>query len=80
MSAISERCWHAEWLDGTEFVLWKAVTGGPLRWGQGEVSAEDIALLRRLSEAAGGWIVWDDERGETFLPMSEWLQLYEGRA
>lgn len=77
MSDISERCWYAGWLEGTEFVLWGAVTGGARTWGHGTITEEDIARLEALSEIAGGWIAWNDDRDEEeCVPMEEWLDRY----
>lgn len=73
MSDISERCYSAGWMHGTEEVLWCAVQEGPLRWGHGDVTAQDIAMLKALSTAAGGWVVWDVTTRGTSVPMAEWL-------
>lgn len=77
MSAISERCWFAGWLNGTEFTLWDAVIDGAGAWGQDFISVEDVAELKRLSDACGGWFVWDEELAESFIPMAEWLAMYK---
>jgi hypothetical protein len=51
-----------------EYELWAAVVSGPREYGRLQVSAEHIAQLRKLSQAASGWIVFDDENEETFCP------------
>ena len=77
MSCISERCWCAEWLDATEHILWKAVTDGPMPWGLGLITEQDISELRRLAEASGGWIIWKDGAPDTeFIPIEQWLRTY----
>ena len=76
MSDISERCYYAGWMAGTEFVLWKTVVEGPQVWGHGTITEEDIATLHHLAQTTGGWIAWDENTEETFLPMPQWLQLY----
>lgn len=76
MSEISERCYHAGWLERTEFVLWKAVVEGPINWGQGRVDEADIAALKRLADRTDGWIAWDESLEEMFVPMEQWLQIY----
>jgi len=74
MSDISEDCYCAGWLTGLEFMLWGAVVGGePFHFGMGRVESSDIAELRRLSEKCGGWWRFDDEHGEVFVPIDEWL-------
>jgi hypothetical protein len=79
MSDISERCWCAGWLVDTEYVLWDAVINGPIqRWGQDEITEEDTAALKVLSDEIGGWIGWKDEKMEpSYVPMSEWLKEFE---
>ena len=79
MSDISERCWYAEWLQGTEFVLWSALQTGPIEhWGHGSVTLEDIDQLRRLSYAAGGWIAWAESNVSAIdpeiVPFDKWEQ------
>lgn len=76
MSDISERCYYAGWMFGTEFVLWQALVEGPRTWGHGTITEEDIATLNDLAQRTGGWIAWDESTEETFLPMPKWLELY----
>jgi hypothetical protein len=76
MSAISEDYWCAGWMHGLEYTLWEAVTGKRT----GVCSPEEIEQLKYLSEKCGGWIVWDEQsKGEKFVPMQEWLRLYEAK-
>jgi len=76
MSAISEYCYCACWLDGLEYSLWSFVQEGPRNWGQREVTQNDIDELKLLSEICGGWIIWDDKYKEAFIDMGTWLELY----
>lgn len=76
MSDISEECYCAGWLHGLEEALWGFVQNGPGQWGQGDVTAENIAELKRLSDAAGGWWEWVEDVGCLFVSMRMW----EGRA
>jgi hypothetical protein len=62
---------------GLEYVLWNAVNDGPRKYGRLEIAVEHIAKLKELSDACGGWIMFDDEKGETFVPLDEWLRIYE---
>jgi hypothetical protein len=75
MSEISEECWCAGWLIGTEDRLWETVNGGRRDWGHGDISEQTVADLRELSDLAGGWIRYDDGLGEVFVPMAEWLKV-----
>ena len=78
MSAISERCYCAGWMDGTEASCWDAVLNGATRWGMGEISEEEADDMRWLSEQAWGWWQWTDE-GAEFLPISRWKVVYAAR-
>ena len=71
MSEISEEFNCASWVSGCEFEIWRMVTGGDLAWfgGSRKVAPEDIAEIKRLSEATGGWII----DGEHFVPLDQWL-------
>ncbi len=71
MSNLSEEAYCAGWMQGLEFELWEAVVSGPRNYGRLQVSRH-IEQLRRLSEAAGGWIVFDDRDEESLLPKEEW--------
>ena len=76
MSEISEEYYCAGWLIGLEFSLWEMIAGGPRRFGMGDVTDAEIANLRRLADAAGGWCVWrDDHGGESFAPLAEWAEM-----
>jgi hypothetical protein len=77
MSDLSERSYCAGWMMGLEYVLWNAVVAGPRKYGFMEITGEHIAKLKALSDSCGGWIIFDDEKGETFVPLNEWLRIYE---
>ncbi len=72
MSALSEQAYAAGWMHLLEFALWDIVVGGARSYGRTDVTSEHIERLRELSAAANGWVVFDEEREETFVPMSEW--------
>lgn len=71
MSAISEECWCASWLNNNEYALWK-IAGGS-EYGQGIISDRQARLLADLSAEAGGWFRWDGSRGLVFMSTEEWL-------
>ncbi|MBI5071035.1 MAG: hypothetical protein HZB56_22690 [Deltaproteobacteria bacterium] len=77
MSELSEEAYSAGWMDGLEFDLWKALIGGPRTYGRLEITDEQLARLSELSEAAKGWIVFDDVEEETLVPLDEWKQRFE---
>jgi hypothetical protein len=74
MSDISEDCWCAGWMMGTEYVLWDmaANPAGSLDWGQSTVDPRQLADLREMSQEIGGWIVWWDDAHDALLPPDEW--------
>jgi hypothetical protein len=89
MSEISEDCYCAGWMHGLEFALWAIATGDRKnrKYGQGEVSQQQIDDLMAISAEIGGWIRWADDEsdpglsaaewGEVFVPMDEWMRIYK---
>ncbi len=77
MSDLSERSYCAGWMDGLEYVLWSAMVDGPRKYGFLEITDQHIIKLKELSDACGGWIIFDDEKGETFVPLDKWLRIYK---
>ena len=73
MSRISEQMWHAEWMLGLEHDLWAATTSPAGRGGRLIPSQAQIDRLAQLSKDCGGWIVFDHEREESFVPLEEWI-------
>ena len=76
MSEISEDCYCAVWMNGNEFVIWRALQGGDRTYGQGEIEQAMLEQCRQLATEIGGWIVWPDNEGERFMPMDQWLAKY----
>jgi predicted hydrolase (HD superfamily) len=76
MSEISEDRYCAGWLSGLEYELWQIVIDGQGRFGFGALSEMDVKDLRELSDACGGWIVYDAEQQETFVPLDQWLTIF----
>jgi hypothetical protein len=76
MSGISEERWCAGWMHNLEYMLWDAVTGRR----EDICSPKEMEQLKYLSEKSGGWIIWDEQtKGERFVPMQDWLRLYEAQ-
>lgn len=80
MSELSEEGWSAAWMEGLEFALWEAVAGSRKTFGRLEFSSKHIQQLRSLSEACGGWIIFDDESEETWVPADEWKRRFAARS
>lgn len=76
MSDLSEEYLQSGWHTMCEFYFWRCITEDT-----GSLTAEHKALLRELSAACGGWVIWhehDDpmENGETWVPLAEWERRY----
>ena len=79
MSDLSERAYCAGWMSGLEYELWEAVVKGTKEYGRLRITGNHIRKLKELSDACGGWIIFIDGNGETFVSMEEWLCLYKTR-
>lgn len=77
MSELSEEYYCAGWLMGLEYALWEAVIGKRSTFGGSPLEKADIDNLRFFSEKCGGWIYWDDEKGETFAPLDAWKAAFD---
>lgn len=76
MSQISQDCWAAGWMQGTEYALWAAMQCvEPVAWGAGVVTQRDIEALCALSAWANGW--WMRVGHEpVFISLTEWRAHY----
>ena len=72
MSTLSQEAYCAAWMDGLEFALWQVVLGERREYGRLRVTDEQSMELRRLAEAAAGWIVFDEQCEETWVPLKAW--------
>lgn len=77
MSEISERCYHAGWMQNVEYVLWDALKSGERIYGHGTITQEDISALKELSQAANCWIAFDDTLGETAIELPIWQKKFQ---
>ena len=82
MSDISERCWCAGWMSGNEFSLWRLMETGGGRYGQDEVTPDEAAQLRALSNTLGEWCVWDETAPgcHAFPSLDDWRRRVERSA
>lgn len=72
MSSLSEVAYEAAWMEDLELSLWKAVVLGPYKYGRLQFTAEHVERLRMLSEQCGGWVRFQDDGEETFVPLADW--------
>jgi hypothetical protein len=77
MSTLSQQAWCASWMAGLEFASQSAVVNGPCEYGRLEINDAHIAELRYLADAAGGWIIFDGDEGETLVRPKEWNHRFE---
>ena len=79
MSELSEQAYCAGWMAGLEFALWEALHGQRSEYGQLAFTEAHRQELKSLSESIGGWIVFDDEREESFVSCEQWKQMLSKR-
>lgn len=81
MSELSEEVYLADWLNRMEYVLWTEVLNYRQHCPDSIVCDRAKSCpfwkLITLSDACGGWIVWDDHEGPVWMPMAEWVMRYE---
>ncbi len=71
ISKLSEDYFFAGWLTGIEYALWDTVEGSsPIK----PFSQEEIKQLRGLSIVCQGWWYWNDDSGEKFISLSNWMR------
>ncbi len=77
MGWISEQAYCAGWTSGLEYYLWDFLCEGPGQFGCLEITNQHLETLRSLSDACGGWNVWDDKIiDRAFMPMDVWQQQF----
>ena len=72
MSDLSEDTTCAGWLVELEYMLWETVLGRRTASRWLAFAPSEVARLRDLAQACGGWIMFDDTAHETWLPRAEW--------
>ena len=72
MSNLSEEAYCAGWMKGLEYALWEALLDMRREYGRLVLTQDHKTQLRCLSEACGGWIVFDDDTEETWVPTPDW--------
>jgi hypothetical protein len=79
MSDLSEETYAAGWMKGLEFDLWEALEGKSKKYGRLEVNREIQDNLKRLSDGANGWIVYDDNVEEKYVSFAEWKKIRKNK-
>ena len=77
MSDLSEKCYSANWLENLEYVLWDTLMNGERRWGQDNISQQDIENLNQLCKDSNCWIYFDDKKEETAIDLIAWRQKFD---
>lgn len=82
ISDISERCWHAGWMDGVEFYLWALITKQIItiedrQYGIDIISEKEVNELKTLSKEVKGWFTFDEEKVQiVFIDLEDWEKLF----
>jgi len=79
MSELSEEAFCAGWMEGLELALWDGMNHEIDEFGRLKFTEDIIIELKILSSNANGWIIFDDEREETFVSWKEWNELKKSR-
>ena len=79
MTNISEEVYAAGWLYDWEHPLWDHALNRPFEGMQTsiginrDVPVSAINRVMELSMKCQGWIIFDDDRGPTWIPIDDWL-------
>ncbi|MEE4361169.1 MAG: hypothetical protein V2I63_06550 [Pseudomonadales bacterium] len=76
MSRLCRSAYDRDWVDHLEYSLWYALVQGPMRFGRIELGDAELAELRRLSRACGGWIQTDRDGAVRWVPVEAWQDRY----
>jgi hypothetical protein len=77
MSELSEEAYCAHWMADLEYNLWEAVVGLRREFGRTTISHAKKQKLRELGDDCAGWIVFENDVGETWLPLEAWQQRFK---
>jgi len=89
LSELSQQSMAARWLDDLEFMVWqdmmdRRLVADLLVSPDGDVfpplDEMEKEELRQLSEAIGGWVVYDPQDAEdraAFVPLADWIPRFE---
>ena len=85
MSELSQKYYEQDWADILPYALWNALhDNGNLTPGEDvrvDLTNDDLAKLKELSDAVPGWFVWSDKSYDApyFIRRGAWLEQYEKR-
>lgn len=71
MSRTSEERWCAGWLINLEYILWNEMFNDSVKHKPSDLL--DLINIALLAKKLGGWIVFDNKKGPTFISFKEWL-------
>lgn len=77
MSAISERCYYAGWIENLEYILWASLNDGVRKYGHDIISQEDIDKLGEYSRDLNCWIYMDEITEETAIDLLTWRKMFD---
>jgi hypothetical protein len=77
MSELSELAFSAGWMENLEHALWRAVEECPFRYGHLDLTTEQIEKLKQLSTSCDGWVLFSEDKQETYVPIELWRRLYD---
>lgn len=72
MSEISESCYCAGWMRDLEYALWHMMVTGKAELARYRLPPATRDRLKALYERTGGWITFETNEGEVFVPADEW--------
>ena len=80
MSHVSEDCYCAGWMDGTEYAVWQLGYLGRSTWGQGPSgnARRIVDAVVILADLIDRWIVWADgpDEGPKAVTLDEFRHIY----
>lgn len=76
MQQLSRLAYDEQWVQHLEYALWYATIHGPMDYGRHSLDNEDIARLKALSAACGGWVYYREGSGATFVVTREWQDIF----
>lgn len=78
MEDISQDHYCAGWMRNLEYSLWKMIIdrSADRQYGMYPITDEQLDRLLDLSRECGGWIIYLEDAGSTFVTMEKWLRYF----
>ena len=75
ISQFSERETCAGWCGYIEYRVWEDINGSE---HLSDLTARERFRINELVKELQGWIMWDDNKHtEVFIPLFEWIEMYD---